>query len=193
MASSAACMSLMSPQAACQQPHDVSSCSSSNSSTPPPSCWQECSQGLCRDVHAVQRDPFSSKKLYAVAGSGNLPGGVYRCKGQKWKRLFGYRWVAGRVLAVVGIAAGSVIWIMYCFRLPCMSSSVCTTASLAHDAVRHTPSRDHILIMEHPDFWSSESDLGFRVKGVVVVLVIAEGMVVGLEGLACCMAVTSAR
>jgi outer membrane protein assembly factor BamB len=54
--------------------------------------WSESSQGLCRDIQALQQDPFSSK-LYAVAGSGSLPGGVYRSRGtgQKWKRLFGYR------------------------------------------------------------------------------------------------------
>jgi hypothetical protein len=55
--------------------------------------WTDCSQALCRDVHALQADPFNPKVLYAVAGSGQLPGGLYRCKGkgQKWKRLFGYR------------------------------------------------------------------------------------------------------
>jgi len=53
--------------------------------------WHENSQGLCRDVHAIVRDPFTSKRSYAVCGSGNLPGGVYRSRGNKWKRLFGYR------------------------------------------------------------------------------------------------------
>lgn len=57
------------------------------------SSWSDCSQALCRDVHALQQDPFNPKVLYAVAGSGHLPGGLYRCKGkgQKWKRMFGYR------------------------------------------------------------------------------------------------------
>lgn len=57
------------------------------------SSWTDCSQALCRDVHALQADPFNPNCLYAVAGSGHLPGGLYRCKGkgQKWKRLFGYR------------------------------------------------------------------------------------------------------
>lgn len=53
--------------------------------------WRDCSQGLCKDVHALQADPFNPRVLYAVAGSGHLPGGLYRCKGHKWKRLFGYR------------------------------------------------------------------------------------------------------
>lgn len=57
------------------------------------SSWADYSQALCRDVHAMQPDPFNPRVLYAVAGSGQLPGGLYRCKGkgQKWKRLFGYR------------------------------------------------------------------------------------------------------
>lgn len=60
---------------------------------PAASGWQDISQGLCRDVHALQADPFNQRRLYAVCGSGHLPGGLYRSKGQgqKWKRLFGDR------------------------------------------------------------------------------------------------------
>jgi hypothetical protein len=70
---------MSSPQQECQQEGSSS--------------WNDCSQALCRDVHALQADPFNPKILYAVAGSGQLPGGLYRCKGkgQKWRRLFGYR------------------------------------------------------------------------------------------------------
>lgn len=63
--------------------------------------WEDCSQGLCRDVQALLPDPFNPTKLYAVAGSGSLPGGLYRCRGQgqKWRRMFGYRWAVGRCVA----------------------------------------------------------------------------------------------
>jgi hypothetical protein len=49
----------------------------------------------------MQPDPFNPRVLYAVAGSGQLPGGLYRCKGkgQKWKRLFGYRCVSCNISA----------------------------------------------------------------------------------------------
>jgi hypothetical protein len=71
--------------------------SSSDSDSSSSAAWDDCSQGLCRDVQALQADPFNPSKLYAVAGSGSLPGGLYRCrgKGQKWRRLFGYRCVSG--------------------------------------------------------------------------------------------------
>lgn len=71
------------------------SSSSSDSDSLSSAAWDDCSQGLCRDVQALQADPFTPSKLYAVAGSGSLPGGLYRCrgKGQKWRRLFGYRCV----------------------------------------------------------------------------------------------------
>lgn len=70
---------MSSPQQECQQEGSSS--------------WSDCSQALCRDVHALQQDPFNPKVMYAVAGSGQLPGGLYRCKGkgQKWRRMFGYR------------------------------------------------------------------------------------------------------
>jgi hypothetical protein len=69
--------------------------SSSDSDSFSSAAWDDFSQGLCRDVQALQADPFNPAKLYAVAGSGSLPGGLYRCrgKGQKWRRLFGYRYV----------------------------------------------------------------------------------------------------
>lgn len=77
------------------------SSSSSDSDSLSSAAWDDCSQGLCRDVQALQADPFTPSKLYAVAGSGSLPGGLYRCrgKGQKWRRLFGYRYSVGMAVS----------------------------------------------------------------------------------------------
>lgn len=78
-----------------QEQAEVTADDGSDSGSSSCSPWSESSAGLCKDIQSVQRDPWSSKRLYAVAGSGSLPGGLYRSRGwgQKWKRLFGYRWV----------------------------------------------------------------------------------------------------
>ncbi len=73
------------------------------------SSWQYRSSGICPDVHAVRPDPFNRRRLYALTGSGALPGGLYRSStgGQRWRRLFGYRYCMG--LAISAYARGDMV------------------------------------------------------------------------------------
>lgn len=62
--------------------------------------WEDRSHGLCRDVHCVRVDPLNKGRMYALTGSGSLPGGLYRSKdeGKHWRRMFGYRQCTGLAL-----------------------------------------------------------------------------------------------
>lgn len=59
--------------------------------------WEERSSNLCLDVHCIRPDPWDRRRLFAVTGGGNLPGGLYYSAkaGKTWRRIFGYRYCLG--------------------------------------------------------------------------------------------------